>query len=87
MTAQRITDWDMDVHAEAIDEYARYGGLKPGMIRGPKTELPIPAPEAVESFWHAVKPGLFGVGSLIAFLLFVAAVAHLLSALVGGVLR
>ena len=88
MTAQRITEYDMDIHAEAIDEYARYGGLRAGMIPGPKTDLPIDAPEpAAESTWHAVRHGLLGAGALLGFLLTVAAISLLLSAWVGGVLR
>ena len=71
MTAPRITEYDMDVHAEAIDEYARYGGLRPGMIPGPKTELPIPEP--VETVWQATRRGWFAAAALLAIPTIIAA--------------
>ena len=51
-------------------------GMRPGMIRGPLTGLPIPAPEPVPSWddmsWRervdSIKPGLAVTGALILFI-------------------
>lgn len=38
-----------------------------GKVAGPKTSLPIPAPEPRESVWHAIQGGLAVACALIGF--------------------
>lgn len=76
MTVEKIVPVDMDVYREPIDEMARYGGLKPGMVIGAGTNLPFYPPEPVLSWdemsWRervdSIKPGLAVTGALVLFI-------------------
>lgn len=88
MTLEKITPVDMDVYRFIDDGYSRLDhldglGMRPGMIRGPLTGLPIPAPEPVPSWddmsWRervdSIKPGLAVVAGLCGFVAVVGFVA------------
>ena len=85
MTANRIVAYDMDVHAEPIaehaarhpqhpiDTYAAVGGMRPGMIPGPKTDLPIPEPDLQETLVDAAKLGMIVVAGVMGLIALTAA--------------
>ena len=82
----------MDPYEFLDDGYSRLDhmdglGMRPGMIRGPRTGLPIPAPEPVETVWGATREGWAVVAGLIGFVTVLGSIAILLAAVTEGVLR
>lgn len=93
---KRIQEPVMDPYEFIDDGYSRLDhmdglGMRPGMIRGPLTGLPIPAPEPALSWddmsWReridSIKPGLAVVAGLAGFL----AIVGFAAAAIAGLLR
>ena len=100
MTAEKIQPVVMDPYEFLDDGYSRLDhmdglGMRPGMIRGPQTGLPIPAPEPQLSWddmsWRervdSIKPGLIATTWLVAAVTILGSIAMVIAASLNGVLR
>ena len=77
-------DFDMDDGYSRLDHMDGLG-MRPGMIRGPLTGLPIPAPDLEETLVDAAK--LAVIAGIIGGFIVLAAVALVIGSFLNGVLR